>query len=228
MFSDFSITEMKELADALRGAGFTSADIIKLMRSSNLLKLKEVFNGNAEIVVRKHIIDLDAEPFCPDGWKVKEHHRGGQLEFDIQKIKLYLADRQKGRVLEGNGLRKELEDMPTLNANVLDYLLSNPQLIPEEWKGDWVFFWGTIYCHSEGRLCVRCLCWRGSEWVWRYGWLSDSFDDDAPTILLASQLDLRLFCFLNFWILGLSFLKSKNPRVRILREDFKIVYNKRD
>ena len=70
-----------------------------------------------------------------------------------------------------------------MNANILDYLLAHPELIPEEWKGKYIFFWGTIYRLSDGRLCVRYLIWNGSEWDWSYDWLDDDFNSDSPAAL---------------------------------------------
>lgn len=61
---------------------------------------------------------------------------------------------------------KELEDQPVLNANVLDFLREHPELIPDEWKGKFTFFWGTIYRHRDGDLYVRCLYWDGGRWDW--------------------------------------------------------------
>jgi hypothetical protein len=39
-----------------------------------------------------------------------------------------------------NSLREELIARPVFNANLLDYLLKNPHLIPAEWKGKDAFF----------------------------------------------------------------------------------------
>jgi hypothetical protein len=86
----------------------------------------------------------------------------------------------------GNKLRKELASKLVLNANVLDYLLAHTELIPEEWKGKYVFFWGTIYLYSGGRLYVRCLYWRGDRWNWDCFWLGDVFRDYNPAALFAS------------------------------------------
>ena len=83
----------------------------------------------------------------------------------------------------GNNLRQELDDQPTLNANVLDYLLAHPELIPEEWKGKAVFFWGTIYRRSDGGLYVRCLYWGGSKWRWHGRWLDNGFNSGNPAAL---------------------------------------------
>lgn len=131
-----------------------------------------------EIATTKHTIDCDADPFLPNGWKVEEHRRGGQVEFDLSKVTLYLAEDQRcGKVIEGNELRKQLANQPVFNANVLDYLLKNPALIPVEWKGKAIIFWGTVYRNSNGGLCVLGLgCygispsfhsyWLGGNWVY--------------------------------------------------------------
>ncbi len=136
--------------------------------------------GDAEVVITRHIIDCDAAPYVPDGWKVEEHTPGGQFEWSADSIELYLSDKQKGGTIEGNKLRKELAGMPVLSANVLDYLLKNPQLIPDEWKGEYIFFFGTIYRRSDGLLCGRCLYWSGESWGWDYGWLDVEWDALSP------------------------------------------------
>ena len=139
--------------------------------------------GDAEVVIKTHTIDCDANPYVPDGWKVEEHIKGGELVWNPDEVELYLCDKQKGGTIEGNELRKLLKDKPVLNACVLDYLLANPQLIPEEWKGKAVFFWGTIYRHSRGLLCVRFLYWYDGGWYWSHNWLGCSWVDDDPAAL---------------------------------------------
>lgn len=133
------------------------------------------------------IVDLDADPFVPDGWKVVKHVKGGQLEFDPAKVALYLDEEQNGGVIIGHELRGKLKGKPVFNANLLDYLLAHPNLIPEEWKGKAVFFWGTIYRDSVGSLCVRCLVWDDGRWYWVYRWLDGRFDDFDPAAVPASN-----------------------------------------
>jgi len=149
--------------------------------------------GNAEVVVKNHVIDCDKQPYLPDGWEVAGHTRGGQLVWDASKVQLYLSDNQQnGKSIEGNKLRKELANKPVLNANVLDYLLANPHLIPEEWKADgngntrYIFFWGSIYRRSNGDLCVRCLYWGGDGWRWSRYWLGRGWRGRDPAALVAS------------------------------------------
>lgn len=136
--------------------------------------------------IKKFDIDLDADPFVPDGWKVEEHRKGGVFKWDASKVALYLSEPQKQRkVIEGNKLRSTLTDQKPYNANVLDYLLAHPHLIPEEWKGKYVFFWGTVYRNSCGGLCVRCLFWIGDGWRWFSRWLDDGWFDGNPAAVPA-------------------------------------------
>ncbi|MDD5463789.1 MAG: hypothetical protein PHP62_01465 [Candidatus Moranbacteria bacterium] len=180
---------MNQLADALDAAGFTPDHVTRLKQYKELEKIKLLLDGCGEIVQKRHIIDCDADPFLPDGWSVPDgcHQKGGQMEWNAEKISLYLSEKQKdGKIIEGNKLRKELKNKFVLNANVLDYLLKNPQLIPEDWKGKAVFFWGTIFCRSDGFLCVRFLRWSGGQWYWYYCWLDGDFSSDNPAAVCAS------------------------------------------
>lgn len=165
------------------------ADLDWLATGDNLARVRQVRLGNAEVVIKKHVIDCDADPYLPDGWTVEAHQKGGQFVWDASKVSLYLSDGQKdGKVIEGNKLRKELKalSIPVLNANVLDYLRINQHLIPEEWKYKAVFFWGTIYRHRGGNLFVRCLCWSGSRWFWGSRWLNNGWDGIDPAAVRAS------------------------------------------
>lgn len=135
----------------------------------------------------EHLIDFDAAPFLPDGWKVEEHQKGGAFKWNAAKVKLHLSKNQQGgKIIQGNKLRDELKTQTVFNANVLDYLLANPHLIPEEWKGKYVFFWGTVYSHSSGSLCVRCLYWRDGGWRWSFRWLCRGWYGRRPAALSAS------------------------------------------
>jgi len=147
--------------------------------------VKKFLQGLSEVVVKTHIIDCDADPFLPNGWKVEEHIKGGELTWNPEKITLYLSDKQKNGMIKCNKLRKELKGKLVLNANVLEYLLKNPHLIPEEWKGKCVFFWGTIYRDSDGNLYVRYLNSYGSSWDWDYDWLDGDWGDGRPAAVLA-------------------------------------------
>jgi len=178
-----------EMAQTAKKVGFATGDFLMLSKSEEKLRGILSLIHDATIAPVVDIIDLDADPFVPDGWKVEKHCKAGQWKWEIEKVMLYLSERQKeGKSIEGNKLRKELEKMLALNANVLDYLLKpeNQHLIPEEWKGKAVFFWGTIYRRSDGYLYVRYLNWGGEQWNWYYYWLDNDFSGSDPAALLAS------------------------------------------
>ena len=179
-----SIGNMNQLADALENAGFTPDDITKLRSFPDLARVKDVLRGYVQIVTVKHIIDLDGPPFVPDGWEVVEHHQGGSFAWDPEKVMLYFSERQKRgdfrSYSQGHDLRKEIEWRHPFNANLLDYLLGHQDLIPKDWKERWIFFWGTIYRHTYGDLCVRCLSRSCGRWLWLYVRLDSGFLDGIP------------------------------------------------
>jgi hypothetical protein len=122
-----------------------------------------------------HLIDCNAHPFVPPEWFVEKHQLGGLWEFNPTKVFFYPSNRQVTGSIEGHKLRQKLTDKSVLNANVLDYLLDHPELIPEDWKNKRIYFWGTIYRDSDGDLYVRQLDWDGSKWSWHFKWLNNIF-----------------------------------------------------
>lgn len=181
------VGQANELKLAFRRADFSNDDIKRLCEDNVLVDVRSVLRGHASIVVIEHVIDCDADPFVLDGWTVEEHQKGGTWKWDSSQVELYLASSQKdGNVIEGNNLRKEMAKKVPFNANVLDYLLANPHLIPEEWKGKYVFFWGTVYCNCDGFLRVRCLYWDDERWYWGSRWLGHAWRVSDPAALHAS------------------------------------------
>ncbi len=159
-------------------------------------QFRQVLLGHAVITQVEHVIDCDANPFNPwanDGFTIEEHQKGGQWKFDPKQVEFFLSSGQKGgKVIEGNKLRKELAKKPVFNANVLDYLLAHPKLIPDEWKTDgngntrYTFFWGTIYRGRGGSLYVRCLYWDDGRWDWGNDWLARDWYGSDPAAVRAS------------------------------------------
>ncbi len=102
---------------------------------------------------------------------IKHVTKAGRISWNVeaQEEALYLSGHQQSRnKILGIKLYKELKakSIPVLNANVLDYLLAKPYLIPKSWEGKVVYFWGTIYQDFYDRPIVRCMQrWTSSsEW----------------------------------------------------------------
>lgn len=149
-------------------------------------------NGGRVMVGQGPILNFDTAPFIPDGWEIRESDQirsrvKGMWEMLISKIGLHLDAGQKGgKVIRGHDLKKALEGQPVFPAQVLDFLLAHPELIPESWKGKAIFFWGTIYCGADGFLCVRFLGWDGGRWRWNFRWLDNVWHDRNPCAVSAS------------------------------------------
>jgi hypothetical protein len=124
-----------------------------------------------------HVIDCDADPFVPTEWTVEEHQKGGQFIWNVSQVRLYLSDQQSKRHgrIRGTTLRAELERKHIFNANVLDYLLAHPVLVPDEWKSKVILFMGTIYSDSRNFRFIRCLRWGTEGWGSGYVWLDEIF-----------------------------------------------------
>ncbi len=182
--SIYSIGQMNQLGDALEAAGFTPNDVTRLQQFKKLSMLRAVLSGSADIVFTKQVIDCDADPFVPNFYCVHDHIKGGFFEWDLSQIELYFdKGQQEGKSIRGSDLRRKLAGKKVLNACVLDFLLAHPDLIPEEWKGKLVFFWGTIYRRFDNNLCVRCLYWNGDRWCWTSLWLDRDFGGCDPAVL---------------------------------------------
>lgn len=179
-----------ELALAFARNGWTSADVKSLSIGSMLADVLLVAKGFGRVEIIKHVIDLTSDPFIPQGLEVYYHEKGASdFEWDPTKIRLHFsANQMEGKSVEGNHLRKELANESPLNANLLDYLLKNPNLIPEEWKADeagetyYIYFWGTIYIHPDGSLHVRCLCWCDNKWDWGKLYLDHPWESLRPAV----------------------------------------------
>lgn len=176
------------------GAGFLANDFRALaVNQENLRQVLAFLRIGSACSREQHIIDCDARPFEPSGLMAapeSEQLSGrvrGQFVVSSGAIKLHLStNQQDGKYIVGRELRKELANEPVLPANVLDWLLANPHLIPEEWKGEVVFFWGTIYRVANGSLCVRCLYFHVGAWHSGYDWLDDVWSGYDPAALRAS------------------------------------------
>ncbi|HPY08956.1 MAG: hypothetical protein ACOX0H_01690 [Patescibacteria group bacterium] len=178
------VSQAAELKLAFRRTGWNNAEIKTLSEGDILADVLKVIRGQAKIKMNEssgHLIDCDAAPFIPSGnfnWSVEEHKKGGLFKFDPAKISLYMFGEEGHDTNSGHDFRQKLMKKSVINANVLDYLLAHPELIPEDWKGKFIFFWGTIYHDLNDELFVRCLTYL-SKWIWCYHSLDEEFDSEA-------------------------------------------------
>ena len=187
LFWGLVIDKNKKLAD------IESGKIQKLIDQQDKRSLideiiKFINNGGQMQMVGNHEVNTNNMPALPfAGATVEFHEKRGVVAIQPSKVTLHLSPNQKdGKVIKGHNLRKELKGMPVMDACELDYYLANPHLIPEEWKGKVVFFWGTIFRNSGVGLFVRCLIWFDDAWQSCYRWLGDDFDGNVSEALSAN------------------------------------------
>jgi len=109
-------------------------------------------------------IDCSSAPFCPSRLKVLHHTVTDSLNWDEKLFDQFRPISQIGTgVLSGSNFLKKIksEKFNVANANVLDWLLAHQDFIPEVWKNDRTYFWGTTYTWEEGKETpiVRYLAW---------------------------------------------------------------------
>lgn len=108
---------------------------------------------------------------------------------DLSRVERVLTLRPGENRISGHENLKRLKatGKTLLDVRVLEELLKNSHLIPEEWKNGITFFWGTIFFGSDGGPCVVDLYWGGDRWCWYDRWLNDDWCSDAPAACLASS-----------------------------------------
>lgn len=191
--SDFAVLGLvHKLGLAWEGAGGKRAEMNTFAENGPMIRdLLAVIRCNAEINIVTHVIDCAAQPMIHRGWSIQPEDQiasrfQGELVWSPEKIRLHIDDAQTKGMIVGNELLKKLEGQPVLPANVGDYLLDHPALIPPDWKWKYTYFWGTLCRDPDGNLCVRCLRWDGRNWGWYGDQLGRHWRDQDSAALLAA------------------------------------------
>ncbi len=168
-------------------------------------------------IIHATMIDLDTHPsftnFPADleNVRIVEHKKGGEVNIekrgdglyvDGYKVSLFQSEHQIGKrsskVFTGNGLLKELDGKPVLNACLLDFLKKNKDFIPDEMKRDEkgiirnVWFLGTIYEDGQGLPLIRGFR-GGGEFGYYYTHLQNNFNDSDFACHLPTGYDPLIF-----------------------------------
>jgi hypothetical protein len=124
------------------------------------------------------VIDLSVEPEEVKGFNIRRNTPGAD-KFEFKKGNYYLytssiyqKDGASGVILMKDSIIKN----NSFNAVLLDWLIRNPEQIPEEWKEIKIPFWGTIY-ERGGVDHVRCLAYHDNQFVSEIRWVTRSFDE---------------------------------------------------
>lgn len=80
-------------------------------------------------------------------------------------------------------LEKEYKDRSP-DQEVLDYLLSHPEAVPEEMKLNWHYFFKLTFRYSDGYAYVPSVRWNGDELDRGSGWLDYDWYGRERVVLL--------------------------------------------
>jgi len=123
------------------------------------------------------IIKLDAPPAIFPEWEVyKNSQETGYLKINPENFHLFPTEKEIKKIKEIEKMlmeRQEVEKIILGNSNLLDFLLSNPHKIPVEWKGEKIFFRGTIFQDKEGYLVIRYLFFDKNNWSWSWSYYEE-------------------------------------------------------
>lgn len=139
------------------------------------------------------------------------HDNLGDFEWDLSRLVLYQHPSQKGEMSEedkfwrydspwrhGPVLYRFLRRFSRTRANacILEYLLKYQGLIPREWRGKKICFWGTLI-NDEGRVhpgdpfahCVSRVLYmeyheKKRRWIWGHQQLQEGIDDTYYALLI--------------------------------------------
>ncbi len=135
--------------------------------------------------MKKHIIDTDADPKIPEWATLVTHKKSGKWTWNPKEIELHLEPEQRESIIGGKELYERIKDTAVMNVNVANFLLENQKLYPKVWENKYIYFWGTIVRHRDGRLLVPCLVERGGEVHLNWDWLGNDWADARPAARFA-------------------------------------------
>ncbi len=150
---------IREVVVTGRKAGWGPKEWAKLAENEELMRsLLPAIRGKAEVAV---IINCSKEPFVPRGLELAEYSHqlprrfNGNLIWGRDVVICY--NEMIDHISSGFEIVHRLQRQSVLTAHVLDHLLKYPDLIPDHWKRERIYFWGTIYKVPGGSLVVRYL-----------------------------------------------------------------------
>ena len=140
-----------------------------------ILSLPIVATAQKERVVRIDCSGL--APMIDSGWKLTEENQKNEaFEFSLSNVKLVSCGSRENKI-SGKTLLNELKEK-AFSSYLLDFLLKNQSLIPAEWQGKTIIFFGTTYWDSSTPPILAVLNMKFYDGAWESGtsYIDDNFD----------------------------------------------------
>lgn len=156
------------------------------------LRHKDGYTGDIDALSRHLQLAVEREFVSPlfkrdmrkeHGYKLMEEgpqHPEGVAVADLERIEFLNFDE---RSFTGKELQKRARKLNiNLGQHTAEYLLEHQDEIPEEWRGTYLVFPGTVWRGSGGDRSVSCLYWGGERWCLDFGWLVGRFSSDIRLV----------------------------------------------
>ena len=134
----------------------------------------------AAIAQKERVVRIDCSGLAPmidSGWKLTaENQKNESFEFSFANVKLVPCGSRENKI-SGKTLLNELKEK-AFNAYLLEFLLKNQNLIPAEWQGKKIIFFGTTYWDSSTPPVMAVLNMKFYDGAWDSGtsYIDDNFD----------------------------------------------------
>ncbi len=145
----------------------------------------------------------DEQPYRPEGWDIrtiKQLHRR-RASFENGSVAKFTMPSNGGtewysleEVLEKLEEIKKIGQQFPATANILDFLIDHPWLIPDSYKankGHKFMCFGSLYQMRDGYVRIRYLEFIDGHWTWGYSQLKpdwgSSFCQAHPVLMFETQ-----------------------------------------
>lgn len=125
-------------------------------------------------------INLAGQPREISNLKLIRHsNQIKEIVIEQNRSQLYINGK---KIVARNDHLSQLATDVELNATAMEHLLSQPELIPEEWKSlPCIMFWGSEYEHC-GHLAIRAIYWNRTSEEWQETLKVDYLDDPSAVL----------------------------------------------
>ncbi len=149
----------------------------------------EIVQPHSAILPINRSTPFDLMALLGGGWSIEEQDSNALAltEIDLSKIELTLTLKEGESSVNGEENLRRLKNTGNirLDAKVFETLRQNKKMIPESWKGKYVYFHGTVLRNPRGHRCVLYLYRNDGKWYWNYDWLDNDWNGRSPSAVLA-------------------------------------------
>lgn len=115
-----------------------------------------------------------------EGWKPEKDIEDKEGDFTPELVDIF---KEGERSISGEELMKRAKEQGVCYGHRhTEAMLRKQQVIPKEWRKNYLVFPGTVWVGSGGGRGVPCLLWVGGRWCLHFSWLEHDFIRSARLV----------------------------------------------